>query len=77
MADGRKASFVRTGRRLGTSNAAVGNAAERIVASWAERHSVHQVVCKPDWHRHGRAAPFRPVSTVTLILTAKTGSIPQ
>ncbi len=20
---------------------------------------MHQVVCKPDWDRHGRAAPFR------------------
>ena len=34
-------------------------------ASSASRHSgqsgngVHQVVCKPDWNAHGRAAPFR------------------
>ena len=28
-------------------------------AQWAERNGVHQVVCKPDWDRHGRAAPFR------------------
>ena len=20
---------------------------------------MHQVVCRPDWNRHGRAAPFR------------------
>ncbi len=32
---------------------------ERIAASWAEQRGVHQVVCKPDWDRHGRAAPFR------------------
>ena len=32
---------------------------ERFAAQWAERHGVHQVVCKPDWDRHGRAAPFR------------------
>ena len=32
---------------------------ERIAASWAERNGVHQIVCKPDWNRHGRAAPFR------------------
>ena len=32
---------------------------ERIAAQWAERNGVHQVVCKPDWDRHGRAAPFR------------------
>ncbi len=32
---------------------------ERIAAQWAERHGVHQVVCKPDWNAHGRAAPFR------------------
>ena len=24
-----------------------------------ESNGVHQVVCKPDWDRHGRAAPFR------------------
>ena len=32
---------------------------ERIAQRWAERNGVHQVVCKPDWDRHGRAAPFR------------------
>ena len=32
---------------------------ETIAAKWAERNGVDQVVCKPDWGRHGRAAPFR------------------
>ena len=32
---------------------------ERIAAQWADRSGVHQVVCKPDWNAHGRAAPFR------------------
>ena len=32
---------------------------DRIAASWAETNGVHQIVCKPDWNRHGRAAPFR------------------
>ena len=36
-----------------------GPGVERIAAKWAERHGVHQVVCKPDWNAHGRAAPFR------------------
>ncbi len=36
-----------------------GPGAERIAARWAEARGVHQVVCKPDWDRHGRAAPFR------------------
>ena len=36
-----------------------GPGVEKIAAQWAERHGVHQVVCKPDWDRHGRAAPFR------------------
>ena len=36
-----------------------GPGAEKIAASWAERNGVHQIVCKPDWDRHGRAAPFR------------------
>ena len=36
-----------------------GPGAEKIAASWAEKHGVHQVVCKPDWGRDGKAAPFR------------------
>ena len=35
-----------------------GPGVERIAAQWAERNGVHQVVCKPDWNVHGRAAPF-------------------
>ena len=36
-----------------------GPGVERVAARWAERNGVHQVVCKPDWTAHGRAAPFR------------------
>ena len=36
-----------------------GPGVERIAARWAEQNGVHQVVCKPDWTRHKRAAPFR------------------
>ncbi|MDE0129831.1 MAG: DUF2493 domain-containing protein [Gammaproteobacteria bacterium] len=36
-----------------------GPGVEKIAAQWAERNEVHQIVCKPDWQRHGRAAPFR------------------
>ena len=36
-----------------------GPGAEKIAARWAEKHGVHQVVCKPDWNRDGKAAPFR------------------
>ena len=36
-----------------------GPGVEKIAAQWAERNGVHQVVCKPDWDRHGRTAPFR------------------
>ena len=36
-----------------------GPGAEKIAARWAEARGVHQVVCKPDWTAHGRAAPFR------------------
>ena len=36
-----------------------GPGVERIAARWAERNGIDQVVCKPDWERHGRAAPFR------------------
>ena len=36
-----------------------GPGAEKIAARWAESKGIHQVVCKPDWNAHGRAAPFR------------------
>ena len=33
--------------------------AELIAAKWADNRKVHQVAFKPDWTRHGKAAPFR------------------
>ena len=36
-----------------------GPGVEKIAAQWADRNGVDQIVCKPDWQRHGRAAPFR------------------
>ncbi|MGN7126816.1 DUF2493 domain-containing protein [Methylorubrum thiocyanatum] len=36
-----------------------GEGAELIAAKWAENRRVQQVVFKPDWKRHKRAAPFR------------------
>ena len=36
-----------------------GPGAEKIAALWADNRGVAQVVCKPDWDKHGRAAPFR------------------
>ncbi|MCC6775981.1 MAG: DUF2493 domain-containing protein [Hyphomicrobiales bacterium] len=33
--------------------------AERIAACWADSRKVPQVVFKPDWTRHARAAPFK------------------
>ena len=32
---------------------------ERIGACWARDHDVPQDPRKPDWDRHGRAAPFK------------------
>ena len=36
-----------------------GPGVEKVAAQWADRNGVHQVVYKPDWNAHGRAAPFR------------------
>ena len=36
-----------------------GPGVEKLAAQWAERNGVHQVVCKPNWDRDGKAAPFR------------------
>ncbi len=33
--------------------------AERIAACWAEKRKVPQIVFKPDWTRHAKAAPFK------------------
>jgi hypothetical protein len=33
--------------------------AERIAAAWADNRKVSQVVFKPDWTRHAKAAPFK------------------
>ena len=36
-----------------------GPGVEKIAASWAEARGVDQLVCRPDWNAHGKAAPFR------------------
>ncbi len=36
-----------------------GPGVEKVAAKWADRNGVHQIVCKPNWGAHGRAAPFR------------------
>ena len=34
--------------------------AERITSRWADHRKVAQVVFKPDWTRHAKAAPWLP-----------------
>ncbi len=36
-----------------------GPGVEKIAASWAKARGVNQVICRPDWNAHGKAAPFR------------------
>ena len=36
-----------------------GPGTDKVAASWAEARGVDQVVCRPDWAAHGKAAPFR------------------
>jgi hypothetical protein len=42
--------------------------AERIAARWADHRNVPQIVFKPDWARHGRAAPFKRNDQVLNVL---------
>jgi hypothetical protein len=42
--------------------------AERIAACWADNRKVCQVAFKPDWNRHGKAAPFRRNDTILEVL---------
>ena len=36
-----------------------GPGVEKVAASWADARGVKQVVCRPNWNAHGKAAPFR------------------
>jgi hypothetical protein len=33
--------------------------AEKIAACWADNRNCPQIVFRPDWARHGKAAPFK------------------
>ena len=47
--------------------------AERVAACWAENRKVTQIVFKPKWTTHGKAAPFR--RNDDLLSTMPTGLI--
>lgn len=47
--------------------------AERIAACWADKRGVPQLVFKPDWTRHAKAAPFK--RNDTLLATMPKGLI--
>jgi hypothetical protein len=38
--------------------------AEKIASLWADNRKVPQIVFKPDWSRHGKAAPFKRNDTM-------------
>jgi YspA, cpYpsA-related SLOG family len=42
--------------------------AERIAACWADNRKVPQIVFKPDWTRHGKAAPFKRNDQILAVL---------
>jgi len=42
--------------------------AERIAACWANTRKVPQIVFKPDWIRHGKAAPFKRNDQILAVL---------
>ena len=57
---------------------------ETVAAKWAEARSVDQVIVRPDWKAHGRAAPFRrndalldllPKGVIAFAGTGVTGNI--
>ena len=41
-----------------------GEGGELIAAKWAENRKVAQVVFRPEWKRHSKAAPFRRNDTI-------------
>ena len=32
---------------------------DKVARAWADARKVPQIVCRPDWNKHGKAAPFR------------------
>lgn len=42
--------------------------AERIAARWADHRKVPQIAFKPDWTKHGRAAPFKRNDAMLAVL---------
>ena len=55
---GARSTGAREARRHGLVHGG-GPGVEKVAASWAEARGVDQVVCRPDWNAHGKAAPFR------------------
>src|SRR5262245_37721486 len=51
--------------------------AERIAACWADNRNVTQVVFKPDWNRHARAAPFKRNDRILEVLPIRCDRIPR
>jgi hypothetical protein len=47
--------------------------AERIASLWAETRKIAQVVFKPEWSRHAKAAPFK--RNYVLLQTLRIGVI--
>ncbi|MEZ5981025.1 MAG: hypothetical protein R3C54_01800 [Parvularculaceae bacterium] len=45
--------------RHDSSSAGTPGKNEKIAASWASNPGVAQIVFKPDWTRHAKAAPFK------------------
>jgi hypothetical protein len=44
--------------RHGAAARRIVSGAERIAARWADHRKLPQIVFKPDWTRHAKAAPF-------------------
>lgn len=45
-----------------------GKGAEHIAATWAKNRNIQQIVCKPDWAKHNKAAPFKRNDTMLAML---------
>lgn len=58
MVDGRS-SIMDAMIRLSPPSPPTGKGAEKIAACWADNRKCPQIVFKPDWTRHGKAAPFK------------------
>jgi hypothetical protein len=67
-----KANYDAKGQKLVVLHCANEKGVDKIVATWANNHKVAQVLYRPEWAKHYKAAPFKRNDAMLAELPAKT-----